>query len=60
MKQIAHDLGIGKDTVGKYAQIVYRQHHVRTRVELMRVLGSTHEARTRAPGAAVFATDEHR
>jgi hypothetical protein len=38
MTQIAADLGIGKDTVGKYAQIVYRQHHVRTREELMRVM----------------------
>ena len=47
MKRIAHDLGIGKDTVGKYAQIVYRQHHVRTRRELMGVLKGTNSSPSR-------------
>jgi len=55
MKQIAHDLGIGKDTVGKYAQIVYRQHHVRTRRELMGVLKVTR----RLDGARPEKCSEH-
>lgn len=41
MKRIAADLGIREFTVSKYAQIVYRQHHVRTRRELVGVMQGT-------------------
>ena len=39
LSRIALDLRIGTSTVEAYARQVYRHHHVRTRRELMRVLG---------------------